>query len=339
MSIQEIINKQRSPLVNIEYTFPIYKAFAKTCNFNTWLRVHGANKMLALWMLKWCQFEIGTIPYHISLKQYEHHATSFNDLKILLGDYQHLQGLTITGKLLIPEIINEINLLCYLNEIVLLIDTNIEIPILPLRCLETIFISNLNNHQIFKTENLNKIKHLKNFYYKGKSIQNDLIQTLTMGELSELSLVATEIPMEIEPLMGLFRKIQRISVVNCGQTLYDALFISNAEHITALRIENTQPQIIFDFQKITNFKRLNTFKIRLELNSSIQYTNFIKLIRTVAIKPDIHWNLVFRLAPLASFQYEELQFSNYLEIAQYVQIQCLLLSANSPHVVSAIQMS
>lgn len=136
---------------------------------------------------------MGTLPYHVSLRYYMLDSKNFRDLTNFLDDHSHLQGLTITARLLIPKMTDEIRRLTYLNELVLNIDTNTIIPKLPLHCLETIFILNANNFDITDSDNILDISNLKNIYHQGPELKTNIIQTLIKKTLGELSLLDTEV--------------------------------------------------------------------------------------------------------------------------------------------------
>lgn len=299
MDFNQIVNQAREThngQKTLKYPTKIYKELAITHTLNSWLKFYTTNKPIALWILRWTKFEIGRIPFHISLNEYSPNEASFKHLQNFFDDYTHIQGLTVPSKLLVPKMISEIERFGFLNELIINCDPNMEIPQVQLPYLETLIIINKNTYNI---HHFNRIKQfpLKNLYIHSNILPIESILIIQELKLETLTLINTELTDDEIIPQELFHKKARIRITNCNQRIVNFInhFLDNSTE--AITIENSRPEVEIKFEDIIKLTNLNCLKINLKINCVTQYFNFLRIIRAVPQNQSCRWYVTLTFSP------------------------------------------
>lgn len=323
----------------LTYPCHLYKDYASTCTFNTWLKIYSANKSLALWMLRWTKFSISKMPYHVSLAEYIFDSRHLKELELFLDDYSHIGGLTIPSQLLIPEIVRNFERFPYLIELIINVKGEFEFPLMNLRELETLFIFNSTTHKISRVERIQQFLKLTSLYLDCQSPDSHMIQALNQLHINILTLVGMEIENPEHLPTELFVNKEKISLVNCGPTVVEHLLNRCGPTTTSIFIENKRSDVDIHLSKILTLPQLNSVKIRLEVNCIKQYSNLLRILHAIPTSPSCKWVVIIKLSPLQDPHYGTMNPQLYSNLQRHIRGLTQGMAAEYDNVFFALHMA
>lgn len=312
------------------------KEYASRCTMNDWLKVYDSNRPLALWMLRWVKFDIGRLPFHLSLTSYTYDGKRLKQLQKLLSEYSYLAGLTIPSRLLDTPVLQEIHRLSFLSELIIWTDEPFRFPQLTLPGIETLYIVNSRACNVLGIENMRQLENLKNLYLSGYILEKNMIDILVDTPLRALALTGVEISSYVDAVPNIFKDKRKISLMNCENNVVQLLLRGDDLTSVEIFIENTRPDVELDVTSLVNHAHLKNVKIRLELNAPAQYVNLFQVINAIKDQHSCPWQLILRVKRVLGVQINPVTFLYFEGLKKYIAEMVHATAANNRNITLVI---